>query len=229
MISVLTIGSLYWSSQPPINRETGYSNVLPRQPPTHPHPHQQPSPLPHHNHVHHYRPLVTSYCRKPSQGSMARIASAEDVRLEDSNAFSTVVWSGQCQGIRIVKDRDQQDHEDGIAFSTVIWCPTLFVFWGCFDWATSATGLYQSSQRQKSSSVMFVLRGQECLLHRCDVITIINDKNLLQWSLISKIMLTPLVGNGVEKTCCQGHSDQVRVKGKPQYNMAKLIFFSHHN
>ena len=30
MISVLTIGSLYWSSQsqPPINRETGYSNVL---------------------------------------------------------------------------------------------------------------------------------------------------------------------------------------------------------
>ena len=39
----------------------------------------------------HCRPLVTSYCRKPSQGSMARIASAEDVRLEDSNAFSTVV------------------------------------------------------------------------------------------------------------------------------------------
>ena len=29
MISVLTIGSLYWSSQHPINRETGYSNVLP--------------------------------------------------------------------------------------------------------------------------------------------------------------------------------------------------------
>ena len=28
MISVLAIGSLYWSSQPPINRETGYSNVL---------------------------------------------------------------------------------------------------------------------------------------------------------------------------------------------------------
>ena len=28
MISVLTIGSLYWSSQPPIKRETGYSNVL---------------------------------------------------------------------------------------------------------------------------------------------------------------------------------------------------------
>ena len=30
MISVLTIGSLYWSSQsqPPTNRETGYSNVL---------------------------------------------------------------------------------------------------------------------------------------------------------------------------------------------------------
>ena len=27
MISVLTIGSLYWSSQHPINRETGYSNV----------------------------------------------------------------------------------------------------------------------------------------------------------------------------------------------------------
>ena len=28
MISVLTIGSLYGSAQPPINRETGYSNVL---------------------------------------------------------------------------------------------------------------------------------------------------------------------------------------------------------
>ena len=28
MISILTLGSLYWSSQHPINRETGYSNVL---------------------------------------------------------------------------------------------------------------------------------------------------------------------------------------------------------
>lgn len=55
----------------------------------------------------HCRPLVTSYCRKPSQGSMARIASAEDVRLEDANGFSTVVWSGQCHVIRVV------------------WCPTL--------------------------------------------------------------------------------------------------------
>ena len=40
-----------------------------------------------------FRPLVTSFCRKPSQGSMARIASAEDVRLEDGSSFSTVVWA----------------------------------------------------------------------------------------------------------------------------------------
>ena len=71
MIFVFTIGSLHWSSQPPANRETGYSNVL----------------------ISHYLAHCLSYkgAATPWRENLDKIAFAEFV-LHRCFLLSTLLW-----------------------------------------------------------------------------------------------------------------------------------------